>query len=568
MTNLTSFGVLNQKVREMKEADGFDTFGFAFVRLALQVVLKINDDELEDAITDGPMDGEVDAVYINARTAHIFTAKYTNDFKNTGKNYPETELDQFIVSLHSILSGSLDVKTINTAVWDKYVEISSLCNEGPVNFKIYIISNKLKPVEHSRKKLENVLNKFKFVEVFYLDQEDLVNLIIENKAEKINGKVRLIEYQHFEKSDGSIKTIIGSIAATDLIEMIRHPKDRDTVNNDIFNENVRIYKPQHRVNKAIIDSALDENSYRFFYLNNGITILCEECDYTPNMRSPVVPLRNLQIINGCQTSNSLFKAYLKDSKKIDRIELLIRICVAKKENPISDMISESTNSQIPVGNRDLHSNDLVQKKLQQEFETLGYYYERKPNQFSDKPKDKVLNNELLGQIFMAYELDMPSEAKNSKALVFSDRYDDIFDDMIITAEKLLKIQNIYLPLLKMKKVIQAKKRKRESINEKEAFISRGTFHILNAIKLILEDRISTIKKKCTNQDEREATLKKLFEREIIDPIISEAISDVGEVVDREMKKRGDTYTHDKFFKEVPTNKLIRDHVLSKLTPNL
>jgi hypothetical protein len=421
-------------------------------------------------------------------------------------------------------------------------------------------------VAHSRKKLENVLSKFKFVEVSYLDQEDLVNLIIENKAEKINGKVRLIEYQHFEKSDGSIRTIIGSIAATDLIEMIKNPKDDAMVNNDIFNENVRIYKPQHRVNKAIIDSALDENNYRFFYLNNGITVLCEECDYTPNMRSPVVPLRNLQIINGCQTSNSLFQAYLKDPRKVDRIELLIRICVAKKENPISDMISESTNSQIPVGNRDLHSNDLVQKKLQHEFDALGYYYERKPNQFSDKPKEKVLNNELLGQIFMAYELDMPSEAKNSKNLVFSDRYDDIFDDMTVTADKLLMIHNIYLPLLEMKKVIQSKKRKRELINEKEAFISRGTFHILNAIKLILDNRISQINKNFPNQSEREAETRKLFERKMIDHIIAEAISNVGEVVNREIKKRGDTYTHDKFFKEIPTNKLIRDHALSKLKP--
>jgi cell fate (sporulation/competence/biofilm development) regulator YmcA (YheA/YmcA/DUF963 family) len=257
MTNLTSFGVLNQKVKKIKDVSGLKTYGFAFTRLVLQVVLKINDDELEDTVTDGSMDGEVDAVYINARTAHIFTTKYTSDFKNTGKNYPEGELDQFIVSLTSILSGSLDEKTINTAVWDKYTEIKSLLKEGPVNFKIYVVSNKLKPVEHARKKLENVLNKFRFVETFYLDQEDLVNFIIENKAEKIDGKVRLIEYQHFEKSDGSVRTIIGSIAATDLIEMIKHPKDKDTVNNDIFNENVRIYKPQHRVNKAIIDSAVD-----------------------------------------------------------------------------------------------------------------------------------------------------------------------------------------------------------------------------------------------------------------------------------------------------------------------
>jgi hypothetical protein len=88
--------------------------------------------------------------------------------------------------------------------------------------------------------------------------------------------------------------------------------------------------------------------------------LCEECDYTPHSRSPKVPIRNVHIINGGQTTHSLIEASIKSPEKIENIELLVRLCIAKLENPISERISETTNSQIPVGTRDLHSNDSIQ----------------------------------------------------------------------------------------------------------------------------------------------------------------------------------------------------------------
>lgn len=210
-------------------------------------------------------------------------------------------------------------------------------------------------------------------------------------------------------------------------------------------------------------------------------------------------LINVQIINGGQTSHSLFQVSKDNAKKINTIEILIRICVTKKEGVIGEKISGSTNNQIPVANRDLHANDHIQRKLEMEFHDLGYFYERKPNQYSDKPKNKTLNNELLGQLYMAYHLNMPSEAKNNKSKVFSDLYEDIFNENEVNAKKLLNIYKMYLPLLDLKKQIQTKKRKKVKVNEKESFISRATFHILNGIKYLLEKEESAIHaKRITN----------------------------------------------------------------------
>ncbi len=308
MSNLASFGVINQKVEKILQEEPVENKGMAFTVLCLRTLLKLTDDEIEETITDGPMDGEIDAIYISNRVIHLMTFKYTDKFELSKRNYPEKELDQFINSIDSIISGRLDKNTTNQAVWEKYNEIKVLSSSGKIEFRIYIISNKNHPAEHAKRKLENMIKKYRIIEKpIYINQEELVGIIIENKTGKQNGQIRFIEWQHFEKSTGNIRTVIGAVAALDLIELIRTDSDKSSINEQVFNENVRVYKPDHRVNKAIIETAMDEENFQFFYLNNGITILCDKVDYTPGTRSPLIQLTNFQIINGGQTSHSLFE---------------------------------------------------------------------------------------------------------------------------------------------------------------------------------------------------------------------------------------------------------------------
>lgn len=562
MSNLASFSVINQKIEKIfREEEGISK-GVAFSILSLQTLFKLTEDEIEESITDGPMDGEVDAIYINDRVINIMTFKYTDNFKLSQKNYPESELDQFILTVDLIISGNLDKKSINNAVWEKYEEIRNLASSGKIEFKIYVVSNKMPPVDHAKEKLKKCIDKYKIVDSpIYLDQESIVSKILEGKSTKYNGQVKFIDRQHFEKSDGNIKTVIGSIAATDLVELIK--KSDDEINEAVFNENVRVYKPRHRVNKAIIETANSSDNFQFFYLNNGVTILCEGVDYAPNTRSPLATMENFQIINGGQTSHSLFEVFKENPEKLETIELLVRICEAKKDNPLSEKISETSNNQIPVGNRDLHANDLIQKKLEEDFKTQGLYYERKPGQFSEQPRDKVFNNEVLGQLFMSYHLEMPSEAKNSKRKVFSDLYDQIFDDMIINADELIRLHKLYKPLLNHKKEIQRKKRRKEEISEKDAFISRAIFHIVCGTRYFFEQAISEINQKDITEKEKKSEISKIYTN-LGEKYTNEVIEIIYQVVENEMELRGDLYTHDKFFKETPTNSIIKTNILKEI----
>jgi hypothetical protein len=551
MKNLASFSMIHQRVIGIKEQLSLETVGKAFDVFALFTILQLNEDEIEDSITDGSFDCGIDAIYISDSIIHLCNCKYTYDIDQTEKNFPGNEIEKIISTVSLMLSDSITRESVNKILWDKYKEIESLFAEGSIKkIIIHLISNKQKPLPADRNKLENGLSRYRIIEYKYYDLDDLVNILLSSKDSVINSSLMLLDDQHFEKSDGELKTIIGVVTAEDYLNMLLDKNNNNKLIESAFNDNVRVYKPKHSVNKTIINSALSDDNYQFFYQNNGITIICEECGYIPHVRNQNILIKNLQIVNGGQTTHSLFEAYKKNNDKVKNIDILVRICVAKKHSGLAEMIGESTNNQIPIGSRDLKANDAIQKKLQDEFETLGYYYERKANEFNDHEYTKVLNNELLAQLYLAYELDSPSEAKNNKIYIFNNFYEIIFDEENISAKKLLNIYKVYLPLAKIKKDIQEKKRKNEFVIERESFHSRAIFHILNGVKFILKYEGKTIE--CSSD---------------VDYAIKKSLEYIQDIVDSEMEKRKELYTHDKFFKEIATNKIIANYISGKYQKN-
>jgi hypothetical protein len=546
MPNRLSFSTIRDKVKKYMEDYSLDDLTYAFEYLMLETILGLNEDEISDAITDGSMDEGIDAIHCIGNEVHIFNFKYAETFENSTNNFPATEIDKIVVTIDRIVNGQIKEGDVNDALWDKILEILDLLDRGVIKIKIHLCSNKEQPTELAKRKLETSLRKFGDIECFYYDQEDLVSKMIEKKFKKVDGKIRFIDRQFFERSDGYLRGIVATVSAIDLVDLVKDPVNSDQINEDAFNENARGFlKLSNKINRGIYESALSENNIEFWYLNNGITLICEACTYMPSSRSPVASLSNFQIVNGGQTTHTLFEAFKTKKECLDSVLLLIRICETR-EPGIAEKISESTNTQNPIRTRDLHSNDPIQKRLEEQFGILGYFYERKKNQFENEPKGKRLDNEILGQVYLAYYLDMPSEAKNSKSLIFGDKYDDIFNMDDTTAQRLLIPYRVYQPLEKMKKEIQKRKRRKEGVDEKDAFISRATFHILNVVKIVSENESIDL-----NTDRG------------VNQAIKKAIRLVASIVQIESKKRGDLYTHDRFFKEVSTNKTIKDFVLSK-----
>jgi len=465
--NLQDFSMINTSLQMIESDLNLKSKPSAFYFYVLDLLLDLQEDEIKDSITDTTFlsesdentghDRGIDAVYIEQTETknkiHFFNFKYATTFSNTKKHFPANEIDKIMGFLNALMSQDEKyTKNINLLLASKMESIWEIFTKENPDFVIHICSNKYYPFEREEKeRFEREVHKNNNFKIEYHLMSELVNLLTKKGKIIVDAQIQAIDKQFFERSDGDVRALIVNVDVVDLLRICINNeeyrqnssfKDYDSLKTlnileDAFEDNVRVYlKQRSKINRNIKNTALSDDSHRIFYYNNGITITCEHFEYpSGSRRSPIIELKGLQVVNGSQTIHALFEAFQKDPNRFEEMTILCRIYETKNKI-LSINIAEYTNSQNPVKTRDIRSIDYIQIKLEKEFEALGYFYERKKNQYSGKPKNKRLDSEKVGQVLMAFYNNMPSEAKDKKRLIFAEKYDEIFNDSI-NADKIL-----------------------------------------------------------------------------------------------------------------------------------
>jgi hypothetical protein len=502
MATIQDFSLINTKVQQYKKEFNLKSDSSAFTYFALKLILGLQDDEIEDAITDSNLleelgkskghDRGIDALYIDyddisqRPKVYLFNFKYVSTFKKIKSNFPSGEIDKINGLINDLMNQEEAIRdTINSTLYAKIEEIWEIFDKVNPSFVMCLCSNHSLGLENLEKeRFERGINRHSNFEIKYCLIEDLTHLITKQSTQKINAYIKAIDKQLFEKTDGNIRALIVNVDAKDLIRIVLNDESiRNNANvtdyselkkydilEDAFEDNVRIYLRQRsRINRNIKKTALSEDNYTFFYFNNGITITCDRFAYPKTGRPPIIELTNIQVVNGSQTIHALYEAFKEDFTRFEQIEILCRI-YETKSSALSTKIAEYTNSQNPVKSRDVRSIDIIQQKLEQEFLAKGLYYERKRGQHFNEMKELRIDAEKVGQVLMAFYNEMPTEAKNRKKLIFGERYDEIFTDEI-TADKVL------LPYKLFQKIEESKSRI-FNVNVKDMFILYASYYIL------------------------------------------------------------------------------------------
>jgi hypothetical protein len=546
MATLIDFSTVTHKVDEwLSDELGIDVSSKAFMPLMVSTILDLTEEEAYDAITDGSNDRGVDALYVDERDGkniiHIFQFKYTTDFAKSKNNFPGSEIDKIL----SFVSDLLDqdeamAKTCNPVLWEKVKEAWQALQKKNPSIEIHFCSNTATIIADEQKRLRKALEKYNGVREHHYGLDEVIDLFVSSQKPSIDRDIKIIDKDYYERTDGNVRALICSIDASELVKLISKPDDETAVYTPIFDENVRIYlSSKNAINKEIISTALSDDRHLFWYLNNGLTITCSSFSYAKGSRGPVVSLKGIQIVNGGQTSNALFEAYRQDPEKVSDVLLLARIIEAKEQS-VGHKVSETTNSQTPIKSRDLRANTLIQRKIEQALLAKGYFYERKTNQFADKPKEKRIDAQSAGQAYVAYALDMPEVAKKDRGRVFGDLFDTVFSDDLVP-ETLLVPLEVLKKIDVVKKDIQRRLRKDEHVNPEDLFITEGAYHVLFAVRRI-----------CVREGINEFSAAALGK-------VDEAFEAVRQCVE---KVRNETFSSSRFFKDAGTRTKIESQIAS------
>ena len=224
--------------------------------------------------------------------------------------------------------------------------------------------------------------------------------------------------------------------------------EHGTLRRHIFDWNVRDYQGDVEVNREIERSLLTEYSPQFWWLNNGVTIICSHA----SIQSKTYYMDDVQIVNGLQTSYTIYTALSKvppDHPALDRA-VLVRILVTTDPGT-RDAVIRATNRQTNVPAASLRATDEVQRLIEAYFSSHGWYYDRRKNYYRNlgRSPEKIVSIPLLAQAIMAMGLGRPdnSRARPSSLLKRDDDYRRIFPDKLPLA--------VYLWLAKAQRDVDA-----------------------------------------------------------------------------------------------------------------
>jgi hypothetical protein len=195
----------------------------------------------------------------------------------------------------------------------------------------------------------------------------------------------------------------------------------------IFDWNVRDYQGDVEVNKEIRQSLEQLEGPEFWWLNNGVTVICT----TATVVGKTYALDDVQVVNGLQTSHTVFnvlRGAADDHPALDRA-VLVRILVTD-DAPTRDHVIRATNRQTSAPAASLRATDEIQRDIEAFFLHHGWFYDRRKNYYRNNGKsvERIVSIPLLAQAVMAIGLSRPdnSRARPSSLLKRDADYRTIF----------------------------------------------------------------------------------------------------------------------------------------------
>lgn len=148
----------------------------------------------------------------------------------------------------------------------------------------------------------------------------------------------------------------------------------------LLEKNVRSYlQAKGKVNKGIL-LTLSQNPEDFFSFNNGLTIICNDCVVENNR---LIKILEPQIVNGGQTTASLFKAF-ESKADLSNVSIMAKVVkIGSRDHQFVSDVSKYSNTQNKISQADLFANDqflvameIASKKIMSKDSREYYYFER------------------------------------------------------------------------------------------------------------------------------------------------------------------------------------------------
>ena len=422
--------------------------------------------ECEEMLTEGGNDAGVDGLYMSDPEAGeflvtIFQSKYkVKDLSGTA-NFPENGVQAALNAARVLFDPDRPV-VLNERIAPKIAEVRSFIRDGFLpNVRVVLCNNGAKWTRQANVRIHEAEQEYgDQLEVLHFNHDAIVRSMQRGKhidaTVTLNGKA-IIEDMNF------MRVLVGRVAVQEVGRLF------DEYGEKLLQRNIRRFLGHtNRVNADIRNTLLDrERSDRFYFYNNGITVVCDKFEYNAFQSADYqVQLKNMQVINGGQTCKTIQRTLRENNPPVGASAyVMVRIYqLSGESDEVVQEITKATNSQNPVDLRDLRSNDEAQKLLELGMRDLGFSYKRHREEGVGGPD--VITSTTVAEAVLAVWRRRPHQAKYRRREHFGSLYDFIFKDL--NAAQALAATLIY-------RTVEEKRKK--WVEEAPAFLPYASHHL-------------------------------------------------------------------------------------------
>jgi len=348
-----------------------------FVRFGLDKLVDFGDIDNYELIEDGRDSADIwriDAFSddseseLSIGTMSLFISLF--DQADEPANLIQTDIDRLLKKLKKFVefslekdpykffepgSGPFNVATTLKAAWLKPTK---------PNIKFYVISNR--PISKRITDIENIEIHGSHVEVVVWDLNRFLQMELSGRErEDIEidlSATPLKALMATTANEGALKSALVVMPASVLVGIYGKWGGR------LLEQNVRSFlSTKNSVNKGMretISSAPD----KFFAFNNGVTGTAEDATFIQKEDGLYLThLKNFQIVNGGQTTATLYSTAIKDKLDMSNIAVQMKLSIVspEKANELVPFISKFANSQTKVNDSDLFSNHPFHQRFEE-----------------------------------------------------------------------------------------------------------------------------------------------------------------------------------------------------------
>ena len=519
----------------------------AFTVYAMQAVANLDIEDAIEALTDGPGDAGFDGLHFDGDTAYIFQTKW---FDKADKQIGERDAARVLTSLKNFFDGA-PLPGVSPRVEEKLRGMKG----SPQNRVVFASSG-----DETHKKAKQLCENFRQSRKDFLAFEHLSAIDLARLSAPPSGRNRrkpsLLLLRGGAYPEGVVHTDVGDIRGivgiATGIDLVNFYKDSDSELSLFMN--VRAFLGQGKISRNITKTARGDFARHFWFMNNGVSVVCDNYQAVPQNGATQVTVENPWIVNGAQTVNSLLEIANDIS---DEVKVLVRIYAIPRGDSDEDRenlmtkITIGLNSQNPVSLRDLKANEEPLRIAQTIFAAKGVFLERKRGEFRSLEKEErqkypPRNRVRYDTVFQAHvslHEGAPHEAYAKKTQTIDKRFDKVFGrefspDSFFRSYELLTF-------------VSRKKRERES----EAVKKDGGGNGIAYLRYAQQALIYAMGLACPNlketKDLRAADLEKAYQA---------ADKAVRKVVEARREKLDEEYSHSTLFKSSELEKWIRDEI--------